>query len=43
MSGLKSRFDIMGFSTSNAILGLWFSLNNSLPFDKTLSLIERFE
>ena len=25
-SGIKSRFGIMGFSTSDVILGLWFSL-----------------
>ena len=25
-SGIKSKFIIMGFSTSDAILGLWFSL-----------------
>ena len=26
-SGVKSRFGSMGFSMSDAILGLWFSLN----------------
>lgn len=29
-SGIKSRFGITGFSTSDAILGLWFSLLHGL-------------
>lgn len=31
-SGMKSRFGVMGFSTRDTILSLWFSLQQDLTF-----------